>query len=1069
MAQLTIIAAGGHAAGATEFLMSYKKRLAILVCLIAGLLAYFWLASRYPSIDQKAAMAGEVVMGDVLSFEASFPVTAADPLWHKILYSTLNWIMTNRQGMTFGVLLASLVLTLLQYRRTRTRSRNVFKDVLKGVLIGTPLGVCVNCAAPIAFGMRSRGMSPGTSLATMFASPSLNIIVLTMTFSLLPLYMAVTKVAATLLFLLILLPVLIRRYASHDLPVAESPPMDRTSLASTAGAETWAQAVTGLARDFWKNFLFIVVRTVPLMLLAGLLGAAMANLVPLESISGWHVTVLAMLLVALLGTFAPVPIAFDVIVVQALLAAGLPGPFAMVLLLTLGLYSIYPMMLVSRFQSFRFAMQLFFGVATLGFACGYVVGFYEDYSAIRDARIFQQRIANKTYSKTSAAPPLVAGAAAMTLPASGTEPTRLRALYQQDDIQVLQARFQPRSPSAPTLFTHHPGKAYGLQASEPQVLDFMLPFSQGRGMAAGDYNADGWPDLVVAQNQGIMLYRNVAGQRFEPQPAEFPGLSKASILLVAFVDMDDDGCLDLFAGAFGAADFIVNNDCRGFDKPRVVELPHESSLMTQAASFADIDRDRDLDLLKGNWFFLIPRTAPSQRAINYIASNQGGLKFRQYPLQEIHGETLTVLWSDLDLDGWADMVIGNDYMEPDIFYQGLGRGEFRQMVQGGAVPITTNATMSIDTADFDNDLDLDIFLSGKVNDFGMRRHPDGNQPASLEEQRGLLRQHRKQFQQDYCALTDDAVSQAACRQRFVIGDILRRSTLDACSDLQGIRRQDECIITLQIKNALVRREWSFCPQIPAAFPVHREMCDAYAAYDAAAVKKEPNDKYLDQGAIDQKDQGNVLLVRQPDGSYQDRAGELGVLDAFWAWNARFADLDLDGWQDLYVVNGWWLETSMYSNAFYHNESGQRFEERAQAVGLVNYAKQHAFVYLDFDGDGDLDIVSRSLSGDLDMYINNAQGSHAITFEFSDQRGNHFGIGNHIIVTYGDAGERRQLREIKAGGGFVSFDPPVAHFGLGQFDQLREVQIDWSDGSLTVLDQPLAAGHRYVIERAASTR
>jgi DeoR/GlpR family transcriptional regulator of sugar metabolism len=51
---------------------------------------------------------------------------------------------------------------------------------------------------------------------------------------------------------------------------------------------------------------------------------------------------------------------------------------------------------------------------------------------------------------------------------------------------------------------------------------------------------------------------------------------------VAFVDIDNDGCQDLFVGAFGDADFFVINDCRGFANPRLVEVPHEKGLMTQA-------------------------------------------------------------------------------------------------------------------------------------------------------------------------------------------------------------------------------------------------------------------------------------------------------------------------------------------------------------------------------------------------------------------------------------------------------------------------------------------------------
>ncbi len=70
--------------------MRYKKRIVIIGALIAILLVHFWLGSRYPAIDEKAAMAGQTLMGDVLSFEAAFKSEAGDPLWLKIIHSTLN-------------------------------------------------------------------------------------------------------------------------------------------------------------------------------------------------------------------------------------------------------------------------------------------------------------------------------------------------------------------------------------------------------------------------------------------------------------------------------------------------------------------------------------------------------------------------------------------------------------------------------------------------------------------------------------------------------------------------------------------------------------------------------------------------------------------------------------------------------------------------------------------------------------------------------------------------------------------------------------------------------------------
>ena len=57
-----------------------------------------------------------------------------------------------------------------------------------------------------------------------------------------------------------------------------------------------------------------------------------------------------------------------------------------------------------------------------------------------------------------------------------------------------------------------------------------------------------------------------------------------------------------------------------------------------------------------------------------------------------------------------------------------------------------------------------------------------------------------------------------------------------------------------------------------------------------------------------------------------------------------------------------------------------------------------------------------------------------------------------------------MREIKAGGGYLSFDEPIAHFGLGQFKQVDHLMIRWSTGGVTEIAGPFKAGHHYHLER-----
>ena len=163
-----------------------KLRFVFSLILLAIIAFYFWTSSRYPALDDKALMAGDIHLEDPLSFEAFFTIDPAFPLWKKIILSTLNWLHTNRQGMMFGVLIGAAFLTLFNYL-SRISFKNAYMNSILGLLIGTPLGVCVNCAAPIAKGLYSGGARAETALATMVASPTFNSVVLTMLFSILPL------------------------------------------------------------------------------------------------------------------------------------------------------------------------------------------------------------------------------------------------------------------------------------------------------------------------------------------------------------------------------------------------------------------------------------------------------------------------------------------------------------------------------------------------------------------------------------------------------------------------------------------------------------------------------------------------------------------------------------------------------------------------------------------------------------------------------------------------------------------------------------------------------------------
>ena len=172
-------------------------------------------------------------------------------------------------------------------------------------------------------------------------------------------------------------------------------------------------------------------------------------------------------------------------------------------------------------------------------------------------------------------------------------------------------------------------------------------------------------------------------------------------------------------------------------------------------------------------------------------------------------------------------------------------------------------------------------------------------------------------------------------------------------------------------------------------------------------------------------------------------------------------MDNDEWQDLYLVTGWWLENSIYSNIFFHNQGGEHFISAVEEFGLENKLKESSYTYIDIDNDGDLDIITTAMHGVVDVYVNNENKNNLITFELRDEQGNSFGIGTKIYINYDG---KQQVREIKSGSGYLSFDAPYAHFGLGSHDTIDSIEIVWSTGEATQIDQPFDANNRYIITR-----
>ena len=1057
------------------------KRLVLAGLLLALVAVAFWTGSRYPALNDKALMGGEADV-EGIAFNRVIDVDPAASAWERIGANAVNWAYTNKQGMTFGVLFAALVLTVLPLVSKR-QFEGRMANTLLGVAMGAPLGVCVNCAVPIAEGLHKAGSRGETTIAALMSSPTLNVVVLSMTFAMFPFWMAALKLGLTLAFIVLAVPVLVgllwheRGRAPSaaelapagpalgpDLPAA--PALDQ-ALGPDVPPATWAEAAAWTVRSLARNLWYIVKVTVPLMLLAGALGAVVVTFLPWDTLANGLPEIeptrattrslLALGAVALLGTFLPVPIAFDVIICAILGAAGLPLPYVVVLFVTLGVFSAYPFLQIWRTMSKKMAVGLFLGVAALGLCAGWTASVVQPRIETHQretilaafAEAGEGPVPRPTFPTTAYS---AADVAALTGPLaipSGTPRTAGGVTIERVPFQTAGGGGAAPGPMA---FTRFAGVDLGLdEPSNISANRFIVGVNSNRAAASGDVNGDGWPDLAFTSEAGVSLYANVGGERFVRQEVAVPAFDTLYASGIALVDLDGDGALDLYVATIGGGNHVVYNDGGTFTEATHVVLPNlPGAYRSTSVGFGDVDLDGDLDLVLGNVVAFnanAPRRntkASLSTARNALLINEGGRgAFEARPLPGVPGETLSVLLSDLDGDGDLDLVVGNDFVAPDLFYEGDGDGGFRLLTrQDGIVPVAGLTTMNVASADLDNDLTPEVFIAqiSRTADTSPRLAPRDACAERPEAERAACERARTAIE-----IVDDAGAQNAPDLCLTLGDAVERG--GCLASYATTRRRLNLPGDRSCEPLAQTTRW----------PLHRTLC---GRYEEALFEVSPEEAatFLPW----KKGDRNVLLHRTDAGPFTDLAATLGLEKTGWTWNARFADFDQDGWQDLYVSNGTMLTPRSDRNLLFRNREGQGFEEIGEAAGATSWIDAYAHTTVDYDLDGDLDVIVPSTMGPVDVYRNEAAG-RAVQFALRDTgSANPYAVGAVVVIRYGDGAH--QMREVQSSGGFLSFDEPVVHFGLGDHTEVTEVEVRWPTGERTRVTAPFAAGARYTIRR-----
>ncbi|WP_271079527.1 FG-GAP-like repeat-containing protein [Aurantiacibacter sp. MUD61] len=1067
---------------------------------------YFWLTSRYPALNEKALMGGDAPLSG-LSFDIVYEILPNSSLWWEILANTANWIKTNQKGMTFGVLFGAAALTVLATIRQRS-FKNGFANSALGTAIGAPLGVCVNCAMPIALGLHMGRMRLETTLSALLASPTLNVIVITMSFALLPPHMAVLKLIFALTMVLLIVPLLCRFILKDEAAATGADPGTAVpKLAKISepkgitgkfakllthgtfepGDYNIVAALIWFAKTYLRNFAIIFIITVPLMLAAAILGALVASFVSPTELTklmpGRDLVMIALVTLAIVGvaSFVPAPIAFDVILTVILINVGMHNHFAMATLIALGSFSVYPLLILGQAISWRTAFTMWIavcGLAVTAAATEFVMAprindFYKerqiaalnsvdsiDWPTPPDApegipiEELRERLA-----QYSAQPQTIAAA----ITTDGGSGVSLQSLSMPDRTPV--------SAQAGPAFTRVMGPEIGLEeiGESSPLREFGYHMMRG-AVAGGDIHGDGWVDVITRRPDGangLSVYANVDGQ-FVRQAVELGPVDEAEVHNLALADVDGDGALDLLVSTIMAGDHIFFNDSGTFTSGAMATFKEGGNDVVSSFGFADMDADGDLDIVLGKWG---PRGIAEGWGLhpyhirNLWMRNDGNRNFTTIEFEGIPGQTLSVLVADVDGNGYPDVLKGDDAAETDevVFFNA-----------NGPVPTTPDnqpfdyflrSAMSYDEGDWNNDLIPDYY-GGQIS---MRA---GMMPSSMSRVRNI-RAICLQYRDDLG--WDDAETEDC---------IVEELSIDSIRDGRSGKSGDSCLgPTLRRDQALCgaasqfgryenvrrnpdgdRERFTACAAQMAHIPQIARLCNSLLEPTMGHLRSDDFAEFYAPAL----QTGNILQTGAPDGTFVDRGTEAGVRTPGWTWNSRLTDLDQDGWQDILVVTGFWHSAaSSTTNVFYHN-TGSGFEDGTNAFGFTDILPSYSYTSFDFDRDGDIDVIRDMNALRMVVHRNDNPAGPALWVNLRDSIGNSHGIGARVTICVDGVTEVAagpcQMRRVKASGGYMSTDPIAAHFGLGDARSVSLIEVRWPDGETSRIEPEGLLGGEVVINR-----
>jgi len=480
----------------------------------------------------------------------------------------------------------------------------------------------------------------------------------------------------------------------------------------------------------------------------------------------------------------------------------------------------------------------------------------------------------------------------------------------------------------------------GYRQARPGTLTFTpTALSASGGAAVGDYDADGLPDLYVTRvDDTDILYRNRGDGTFIDVTAAAGLTLNAASNGAAWGDIDNDADLDLYVSVIGATRYLlfVNDGAGHFDEEgleRNAVLANDQAHMGWSVSFGDYDRDGWLDLYLSERQEVFGEAVPSphhSRLLRNLGETNPG-----------HYEDTT------DRAG----VSYEDYP-----YEGARSHTF----------MTT-------FADMDDDGWPDLLVT-----------------ADFETSRLFWNDGDGTF-------TDGTTAAGVGLERNGMGS--------AVGDYDGDGLLDWFVDSISCPD---------CDRTMLAFV-----------------------------------EGNRLYRNRGDRTFADTTLEAGVARGWWAWGTAFLDFDNDGDLDLVQTNGIGYLNPIYDRfrqkpiRFWVNRGDGTFDERADELGVRDTADGKGLMVFDYDDDGDLDFLVVHHGGPAGLWKNQVGNRNAwCRVKLIGREDNRHGIGARVILR-ADPGGPEQVTEIRASGQYLGQSEAVAHFGMGPGARpADEIRVRW---------------------------